>query len=77
MSVMLRYLLVLPDDAPNDPTTFVTLVPNWSVGETIMVGEGEQLQILGIETQIDDVLVDNGFNGVFTVAPRASHRSDQ
>jgi len=35
----------------------------------IILGEGERLRILGIETEITDVLVDHGFNGVFTVEP--------
>ena len=66
---MFCYLLVLPDGVPNDPASFLTAVPNWSVGETIVLGEGEQLRILAIETEIADVLVDHGFNGVFTVEP--------
>jgi len=74
---MFRYLLVLPDDEPNDPASWATAVPNWSVGETIMLGEGERLRILGIETEIADVLVDHGFNGVLTVEPLASTRSDR
>ena len=67
---MFRYLLVLPDDAPNDPTTFVTVVLNWSVGDD-HAPRSEQLRILGIETQIADLLVDNGFTGVFVVQPLA------
>ncbi len=66
--LVFRYLLVLPDDEPNDPASFVTAVPNWSVGETITLGEGEQLRILGIEAEIA-LLVDRGFDGVFTVEP--------
>jgi hypothetical protein len=67
---MFRYLLVLPDDEPNDPAAFITAVPNWSVGETIMLGEGEQLRILAIETSI--AAVDHGFTGIFTVGPLVS-----
>ena len=68
---MFRYLLVLPDGEPHDPPSWATVVPNWSVGETIMLGEGEQLRILGIETEIAVELVDHGFNGVFIVEPVA------
>jgi hypothetical protein len=66
---MFRYLLLLTDDKPNDPASWATVVPNWSVGETIMLGDGERLRILGIDTEIADVLVDHGFNGIFTVEP--------
>ena len=38
---MFRYLLVLPDDEPNDPLSWLTAVPNWSVGETIVLGDCE------------------------------------
>ena len=69
---MFRYLLVLPNDEPNDRASWATLVPNWDVGETIMLGEGERLRILGIETEIAAALVDHGFNGIFTVEPLAS-----
>jgi hypothetical protein len=66
---MFRFMLLLPDDEPNDPAVFLTPVPYWSVGDAIILGEGERLRILGIETEITDVLVDHGFNGVFTVEP--------
>jgi hypothetical protein len=75
MVPMFRYLFVLPDEEPNDPAAFVTAVPNWSVGETIMLGEGEQLRILGIETSI--AAVDHGFTGIFTVEPLPSAGSDR
>ena len=67
---MFRYLLVLPDGEPHDPAAFVTAVPNWSVDETFMLGQGEQLRILGIETSI--AAVDHGFTGIFTVGPLVS-----
>jgi hypothetical protein len=66
---MFRYLLIRTGGKPYDPVTWETAVPNWSVGETIMLGEGEQLRILDIQTEIADVLVDHGFTGVFTVEP--------
>lgn len=67
---------MLPNDEPNDPASWATIVPNWDVGETIMLGDGERLRILGIETEIDE-LVDHGFNGTFTVEPLASTRADR
>ena len=74
---MFRYLLVLDNDEPNDPASWVTAVPNWSVGETITLGEGGRLRILGIETEISPVLVDHGFTGIFTVEPLVSAGSDR
>jgi hypothetical protein len=64
---MLRYLLFLPDGEPNDPAVFVTAVPNWSVGETITLGAGEQLRVVAIEGEISGELVKHGFDGVFVV----------
>ena len=60
-------------DEPSDPAAFITAVPHWSVGETIMLGEGEQLRILAIETPI--ATVDHGFTGIFTVKPLVSSGS--
>jgi hypothetical protein len=40
------------------------------VGETFMPGR-ERLRILAIETVIAEELVEQGFNGVFTVEPNA------
>jgi hypothetical protein len=42
----------------------------WAVGETFMPGR-ERLRILAIETVIAEELVEQGFNGVFTVEPNA------
>jgi hypothetical protein len=61
--------LRLEDGDPPDPAVLVTAVPNWTVGETIMLGAGERLRILAIETEIDEELVERGFNGIFTVKP--------
>jgi hypothetical protein len=72
---MFRYLLVLPDDEPNDPAVFVTAVPNWSVGETIPLSAGEQMRILAIDTPV--ALVDHGFTGVLTVEPLVSSGADR
>ena len=62
-----RYLLMLRDDEPHDPAVFVTGVPNWSVSETIMLGDGQRLRILSIETEIAERLIEEGIVGVFTV----------
>jgi hypothetical protein len=64
-----RFLLILKDGEPNDPPALVTIVPNWTVGETFTTGRGEQWRILAIDTEISDELVEEGFNGVFTVGP--------
>jgi hypothetical protein len=66
-----RFLPILEDGEPNDPAVFVSLVSNWTVGETFSLARGEQLRILAIDTEIADELVDSGFYAVFTVAPCA------
>jgi hypothetical protein len=40
-----------------------------AIGEEFLLGEGEQLRILAIDTDIDDELVNSGFNGIFVVEP--------
>jgi hypothetical protein len=47
----------------------VTAVPNWTVGETFSTGRGDKSRILARETEIDEELVERGFNGIFTVEP--------
>jgi hypothetical protein len=64
-----RYVLVLPDGEPHDPAVLVTAVADWSVEEGVLLGSGERLRILAIETAISDRLIDAGFNGVFVVEP--------
>jgi len=66
---MFRYLLLLPDGEPNDPAVYVTGIPNWSVDEVIMLGNGERVRVIAIADQISDELVSSGLNGVFTVEP--------
>jgi len=66
---MFRHLLVLPDGEPNEPPSFLTAIPNWTVGEIITLGDGEQLRVVGIADQIADLLVEHGFSGIFTVEP--------
>ncbi len=67
---------MVEDGEPNDPGDLRKrgpklerrgAVPNWSVGEELMLGEGERLRILAIETEIAEELIEEGFNGVFTV----------
>jgi hypothetical protein len=39
------------------------------VGETFSIGSGESFRILEIKTEIDEELIDAGFNAVFVVEP--------
>ena len=67
---MSKFLLILQDEAENDPPTLVTEIPEWEVGQTFLTGgRGQQLQILAIETEIPEDLIEAGFDGVFTVEP--------
>ena len=68
---MFRSLLVDRDGEPTDPAAFVTAVPNWSEGELITVGAGEQLRILATQPDIDVELIEQGFNGTLVVEPVA------
>jgi hypothetical protein len=47
-------LLKLEDAEPNDPSVFVSAVPNWTVGETFTTGRGHEWRILAIDTEIAD-----------------------
>jgi hypothetical protein len=40
---------------------FATIVPNWSVGDEFLVGDGRRLRIVGIVPAPDDVGVFNAF----------------
>jgi hypothetical protein len=62
-----KFLLVLENGEPHDPAVFVSVIPNWSVGETFSTGRGHEWRILAIETEIDDELVEHGVNAVLTV----------
>jgi hypothetical protein len=64
-----KFLLVLEDGEPTDPPALVTAVPNWTVGEVFLTGRGDHWRILAIDTNIDEELVEHGFNAVFTVEP--------
>jgi hypothetical protein len=54
------FLLVDRDGEPVDPAAFVTAVPNWSEGELITLGRGEQLRVLATQPDIDERLVERG-----------------
>ena len=54
---------------PYDPAVYVSAVPNYEVGETFLLSRGEEFRILAIDTDIDDELIDRGFNSVWTVEP--------
>ena len=64
-----RYVLMLSDGKPHDPCYFITGVPNWSVDETILLGDSQRLRIRAIDTEISEMLIEQGFNGVFVVEP--------
>jgi len=66
---MFRYLLVMPDGEPNDPAVFITMVPNWTIGEVITLGAGDQLRLVEMDDEIAGELVARGFTGVLTVEP--------
>ena len=66
---MFRFLLMLDDGELNDPAVFVIAVPNWTIGETFLLDDGEQMRILAIDTEIDDELIDRGFNALWVVEP--------
>jgi hypothetical protein len=62
-----KFLLRLEDGEPNEPAALLTAVPNWDIGQTFMTARGDVWHILAIDTEIDDELVEQGFNAVFTV----------
>ena len=64
-----RFLLRLEDGEPYDPAVFVTVVPSWSVGETFLVTADQRLRIVAQDFDLDDELVDQGINALFTVEP--------
>ena len=45
------------------------MVPNWEPGQTFLTGRGDEWRIVAIYPEIDDELVESGFNAVFTVEP--------
>jgi len=71
---MFKFLLVTGDGEPIDPAVFVTAVPNWKVGEVLMLGDGQRLRILHINLELDadalEQLYEQGINAVSTVESR-------
>ena len=59
---MFKFLLRLEDGEPTDPAVLVTVVPNWTVGETFSTGRGHEWRILAIIDVRVDELVDQGIN---------------
>ena len=66
---MFCFLLVDLNGEPVDPAASVTAVPNWTEGELITLGAGEQLRILATQPDIDEELIGQGFNGMLIVEP--------
>jgi len=46
---MFTYRLILEDGKPADPPTFVTAVPSWKVGETLLIRPGFVFEILAVD----------------------------
>ncbi len=69
MAFGFKFLLARPAGSPNDPAVFVTAVPNWSDGEVITLGAGEQLRVVATQPEIADELIEEGFNGMLIVEP--------
>jgi len=71
---MFKFLLVTADGEPHDPVVFVTAIPNWKVGDVLMLGDGQRLRILHINLELDadalEQLYEQGINGVSTVESR-------
>ena len=48
------FRLERPDGAPADPPLFKAAVPNWRAGDTIHLGRGRALRVVGIVVSADD-----------------------
>ena len=48
MALGFMYRLELEDGTPADPPTFTAAVPNWKPGDTIPLGPGHSLRVLGV-----------------------------
>jgi hypothetical protein len=66
---MFRFLLVDRHGEPVDPAALITAVPNWSQGELITLGASEQLRVLATQPDIDEELIEQGFNGMLMFEP--------
>ena len=75
---LFRYPLRLSDEEPHDPPAYLSLIPNWSVGDTFTLAEGQQVRIVAIDRDIAQEFKDAGFDtivlrrGPATAAPDAS-----
>jgi hypothetical protein len=47
-----KFFLVDENGQVGDPAGFVTAVPNWTLGETFLLGRGEKFRILEIRTDL-------------------------
>jgi hypothetical protein len=64
-----RFVLVLQSGEPGEPGVFATLVPDWGVGDTFVVGSAlRKFRILAIDPVRDDQLL-RGIQSVWTVEP--------
>ena len=64
-----KFLFGLRDGTPPEPAVFVTAVPNWSVGEELTVGSGEQFRILAKSSDVAEEMLEQGINGMWIVEP--------
>src|SRR5262249_35610899 len=66
-----KFLLMHRGGEPVEPAAFITAVPNWHEGETLMGGGGKQFRILGINDAINveglEELYERGINGIWMV----------
>ena len=51
------------DGEPYDPAVYVSAVPNYEVGETVLLAPDERLRILAIDTDIGDELTEQRRGG--------------
>lgn len=61
-----KFLLRLEDGEPNDPAVFVTVIPSWNEGASLVTAH-QRVRILAIDFDLDDELFEEGINAVFTV----------
>jgi hypothetical protein len=64
-----KFFLVDEAGDVQDPAGFLTAVPNWTAGETLLLGDGRRFRILEIRTELLPEMLDAGFNGIFVVEP--------
>lgn len=51
---MFTFSMQLADGSPADPPTFVSSMPNWNVGDNVMVGATPRYVITATEYDADD-----------------------